>query len=288
MTSIPVRTIAWVLVLASAVAPAALAAESDGDAKLEQRVRRLENVVQSGQLAELIQRVRALEREIRELRGQMDQQGHRLDELRDRQRNLYGDLDRRLRDLELAQSDSGGGGDASGGDGDDADPETGASAAEAAENAAEKSVGEGETSGDQAAGDARSEAEREAYDAAFNKLKEGRYQSAARAFNQFLEEHPDGPYADNAQYWLGEAHYVTRDFQKALEAFRKVPSQYANSAKVPDARLKIGYSLYELGRLDEARAMLQKVREQHPNSAAARLAEDRIVKIEREREDGGG
>ncbi len=290
MTRIAARSVCWVLVLAVAAAPVAMAAESGDDAELEQRVRRLENVVQSGQLAELIQRVRSLEREIRELRGQIDQQGHRLDQLRDRQRNLYGDLDRRLRDLELAQSDSGGAdqgaGDAEGGD--EGDPETGASAAEAAENAAEKTVSEGETSGDQAADAARSEDEREAYDAAFDKLKQGRYESAATAFQSFLEEHPDGPYADNAQYWLGEAHYVTRDFERALEAFRKVPADYPDSAKVPDARLKIGYSLYELGRLDEAKKMLQKVREQHPNSAASRLAEDRILKIERERQDGSG
>jgi tol-pal system protein YbgF len=273
----------WCAPLLALALAAASPSAGAADEQLEQRVRRLENVIDSGQLAELIQRVRALEQEIRELRGEIDRQGHRLDELRERQRNLYGDLDRRLRDLELAQS--GGGGDEA--TDEEADPESGASAAEAAENAAEQTVAEGETSGDQAADQARSADERDAYDAAFDKLKEGRYEEAVQAFRDFLEAHPNSAYADNAQYWLGESYYVTRDFDKALKAFRAVQSTYPDSAKVPDARLKMGYSLYELGRLDEAKETLQQVRAKHPESAASRLAEDRILKIEREREDTG-
>jgi len=282
---LPARAFALAILLLVFGAPVA-AAEDGGDpskAQLEKRVRRLENVIDSGQLAELIQKVQALEQRMRELQGRIDQQSHRLDELRERQRNLYGDLDRRLRDLEVVGSNDPG--QASSGPTEGA--AAGAEAAKAAEQAAEQATDAGETSGDAASGKARSEAERKAYDEAFELLKQGRYDASAKAFKQFLQQHPDGPYADNAQYWLGECHYVTRDFEAALGGFREVVEQYPDSAKVPDARLKIGYSLYELGRLDEAREMLQRVRERHADSAVSRLAEKRLLKIKREQGNSG-
>jgi tol-pal system protein YbgF len=278
----------WAAALALALAAnvgAVGAAEGEAtNAELDKRLRRLENIIDSGQLADLIQKLQEMEQRMRELQGQIDQQSHRLDQLRKRQRNLYGDHDRRLRQLEVAgasDEDPSGGEAATG-------AASGAEAAKAAEQAAEEVTGEGNTSGDAASEQARSDAERKAYDRAFDLLKEGRYDEAAQAFEQFLQKHPDGPYADNAQYWLGESHYVTREFEGALEAFREVVVQYPDSAKVPDARIKIGYSLYELGRLDKAKAMLQKVREAHANSAVSGLAEKRLLKIKRERGEGDG
>lgn len=270
-----VRPIAACIVAALVAVPAGAQEKVDVD-RLERRVERLENILDSGQLARLIQQLNSLEEEIRELRGEIETQGHRLDELRQRQRNLYADMDRRLRELEVAgaRADAGTAGEAAGTEG--------AQAAAAAEDAARAAAGDEDTVGDQAADQARTEDEREAYDAAFELLKDGRYDDAAEAFGHFLERHPDGPYADNAQYWLAESRYVTRDFEAALEAFRGVAEKYPDSAKVSDARLKIGYTLYELGRYDEARTALQQVVEEHPNTAVARLAEERLLKIRRE------
>jgi len=272
--------------------------------RLEQRVQRLENILDSGQLAQLIQKVNSLEQDIRNLRGQIENQSHRVDELRKRQRNLYSDLDRRLRDLEVAQknapSASGGGqGESSGSSGSAAGNAAGsmASAGAAAGAAAAGSAGDAGNAGSSAqqqasasesggGGQGGKEDERKAYDAAFELLKDGRYDDAAKAFRTFLQNHPEGPYADNAQYWLGESYYVTRDFDKALEAFRGVSEKYPDSAKLPDARLKMGYTLYELDRMDEAKTILQKVMKEYANSAVARLAEDRLVRMKREQGSG--
>lgn len=268
-----VRPFAACALAVAVVLPAA--AQDVGE--LERRVERLENIIDSGQLARLIQQINSLEEEIRDLRGEIETQAHRIDELRQRQRNLYADMDRRMRALEVAGTgaDAGAAGSATAG-------AEGADAASAAEEAARAAAED--TVGDQDAGQARSEDEREAYDAAFELLKDGRYDEAAGAFAQFVERHPEGPYADNAQYWLAESRYVTRDFEAALEAFRAVTEKYPDSAKVADARLKIGYTLYELGRHDEARSALQRVVEQHPNSAVSRLAEERLLKIRREQD----
>lgn len=258
-------------------APAAVADEPSTE-ELDRRMRRMENILDSGQIADLIQRTSELEREIRELRGELETQGHRMDELRKRQRNLYGDLDRRIRELEVA------GAEAEESDDDDDDSGGGSSSGDGGGAGSTASVEGGDLPDAGSDGDSESDpsAEREAYDAAFSLLKDGRYSEAASAFGDFVEKYPEGPYADNAQYWLGESRYVTREFEKALEAFRKVVSDYSDSAKVPDARLKIGYALYELERLDEAREALEKVTQEHGNSAVARLAEERLLKIKEE------
>ena len=263
-------------------APVVAAAEPTVE-ELDRRMRRMENILDSGQIADLIQRTSELEREIRELRGELETQSHRMDELRERQRNLYGDLDRRIRELEVAgaeaeDADSDGGG-SGGGDSGGADSGGSGAAAGSATSGAEDGSPDAGSGGDTGT---NQNAQREAYDAAFSLLKDGRYSEAATAFGDFVEKYPEGPYSDNAQYWLGESRYVTRDFAAALEAFRKVVANYPDSAKVPDARLKIGYSLYELDRLDEAREALEKVTQEHGNSAVARLAEERLLKIKEE------
>jgi len=279
-------------VLSAAVALPAFAADQQQQGvnvqQLQQRVQRLENIIDSGQLAQLIQKVNSLEQDIRNLRGQIQTQAHRIDELRKRQRNLYADLDRRLRNLEVAQKNtgaqSGGGqqGQQSGAQGASTGGSAGAGGGSASASGGatqQASAGSGSASGDNSAA-----AERKGYDAAFNLLKDGRYDDAAKAFEDFLQKHSGGPYADNAQYWLGESYYVTRHFDKALQAFRNVGEKFPDSAKVPDARLKIGYTLYELGRVDDAKTELEQVRKQYPDSSVARLAEDRLVRIKRDQE----
>ena len=120
------------------------------------------------------------------------------------------------------------------------------------------------------------EAERQAYDQAFLALRETRYADAAEGFDRFLRDHPDSSFAPNAQYWLGEVYYVTRDFETALSQFNRLLSVYPDSSKEPDALLKIGFSHYELRQWPEARAALEQVLANNPGTNFSRLAENRL------------
>lgn len=290
MRPVSMRWLAFALALGLTSGGPVIAAEQSGAQRtaidrLDQRVRRLENMVDSGQLVKLMRRIDALTGQVRELRGQIETQGHRLEELRERQRRLYGDLDRRLRELEVAgqqqqqqqqSSGSGGGSGEQSAEGAAAEQiEGGASGAERAE------AEEGESGETESVDPDTREAQRKAYNAAFDLLKQGRYDAAETAFTDFLDQHPQGPYSDNAQYWLGESRYVTRNFEGALEAFRQTIQRYPDSAKVPDARLKIGYTLHELQRLEEAKTVLREVASEYTNDTVARLAEERLLQIER-------
>jgi tol-pal system protein YbgF len=124
--------------------------------------------------------------------------------------------------------------------------------------------------------------DRDNYQAAFELLKEQRYEDAGMAFEQFLVSFPNSELADNAQYWLAESHYVTRMFDQALSEFGVVIEKYPQSRKVPDALLKMGYCNYELKQWDEARTSLERVRTEYPETTAARLAGQRLTKMEEE------
>ncbi len=89
------------------------------------------------------------------------------------------------------------------------------------------------------------------------------HQPASRGF---LAAYPASPLASNAQYWLGEAYYVTREYDEAITAFRKVATDWPDSRKAPDALVKIGFTQAALGRNAEARATLEDVMRRFPGT----------------------
>lgn len=121
-----------------------------------------------------------------------------------------------------------------------------------------------------------------AYQKAFGILKEGRYPEAIRELKAFLAAYPTGDYSDNAQYWLAEAFYVTKDPAAARSAFDTVIKSFPQSSKVADAMLKLGFIDYDIGQYAGARATLNELIKSYPNSSAAKLAEKRLERMQQE------
>lgn len=117
------------------------------------------------------------------------------------------------------------------------------------------------------------------YQAAINLLRDGRYDAAAAGLQDFLARYRDHELASNALYWLGEAHYVRRDYPAALAAFEGVIRDYPGARKSPDALLKAGYCQQELKRYDQARTTLARVVRDYPNTSAAAEAEARLKRL---------
>ncbi|MGH8129298.1 MAG: tol-pal system protein YbgF, partial [Steroidobacteraceae bacterium] len=117
------------------------------------------------------------------------------------------------------------------------------------------------------------------YQAAFNLLKEGKYDEAAAALRDFLGRHKDHELASNAMYWLGESHYVRRDYPAALAAFESMLRDYPGARKAPDALLKAGYCQYELKRYGPARASLTRLVQDYPETPAAAEAKARLERL---------
>lgn len=114
------------------------------------------------------------------------------------------------------------------------------------------------------------------YRAAVELVKAGQHDAAVAALRTFLEKHPRHDYADNAQYWLGEAFYAHKDYPHALTEFRNVIETYPRGNKVPDALLKVGYCYQAMGQTEKARAVLEQVVNLYPKTEPAALAAKRL------------
>ncbi len=244
---------------------------------LEERVARLERMVESRALMEILMQLEALQQAVQEIRGDSEVQGHQIEGVKQRQRELYLDIDRRLREMEVtlanAFSRQPEGADM-------ATPDVAAAAVAGTGASAVTPPPQPDAAVVQSQQDALEETK--AYEQAFNVLKEGRYEDAIDAFHKFLARYPKGQYSDNAQYWLAEANYVLRRFDTAIEEFQKVLKQFPDSTKIPDAMLKTGYSYYELKKWEEARKMLNALVKRWPDTTAGQLAKNRLHRMKLE------
>ena len=220
--------------------------------ELDRRLTAIERILANGSLVDLTVQVDELQRRSAELQGRIETLEHQSTESASRQRDLYVDLDERIQNLERSRS--------------------AANTASVLDGGA-LAPGELPLPGG---------SDLDNYQAAFELLKEQRYEPAAMAFRQFLVSFPDSQRADNAQYWLAESYYVSGKFGDALGQFRAVVDKYPRSRKVPDALLKMGYCNYELKKWEDARAALRRVQSEFADTTAARLAEQRLARMQEE------
>lgn len=207
-------------------------------------------------LLDIMGQLDALQNEVRQLRGQLEVQGHEIERMKQRQREAAGDFDQRLQAIERRAVPS-------------VAPMPGSGPTTIVTPPISSSETAAPLSGN----------EQQAYDAAFALMKQGQYERAGASFREFIVRHPKSPLADNAQYWVAEAAYVTRNYKLARDEFEKVLARYPNSPKAPDALLKIGFSYHELGVLDKARETLNQVISKYPNTPVAKSAEARLAKL---------
>ena len=117
--------------------------------------------------------------------------------------------------------------------------------------------------------------EKAAYDAALKFMTSGRSAEGITRFEGFLQEYPQGVYAANAEYWIGEGLYAQGNYQQALNQFRKVDASYPQHHKNADALLKTGMCLSRLGDKTAAAEAYKQLLARFPNSEAARIARSR-------------
>lgn len=117
------------------------------------------------------------------------------------------------------------------------------------------------------------------FDAALARFRDGQYPEAIAGFQHFLKAYPDNGLAGDAQYWLGESWYVSRNEEAARDAFINLGLRYPQSTRLPDALLKLGYLYAQSGDTGRAREVLQKLVQVYPDSEAARLAQQRLSSL---------
>jgi tol-pal system protein YbgF len=237
------------LLLASVAVSAGTASNKELEARAgetDARIGTLESRLNQS-LLDLQRQIEVSQDDLRKLRGQIEEAQHELEALKQQQRDLYGELDRRLLVIE-----NGAGGTVPAASG-------GATQAPDVVFADEASV----------------------YGDAFAAMKASRYEEAARGFQTYLAKYPRGPRADSATYWLGEAQYMQQQYDAALKSFQAV-GRFPESRRLADAMFKVGVCQYDLKAFKNARTTFQKVVSTYPETDAAAQARTRIEQLNAE------
>jgi tol-pal system protein YbgF len=198
-------------------------------------------------ILELASQLEAMRGELAKLRGQVEVLANQGDTAAGRQKDLYVDIDTRLRKLEQANEKAA------------AAPEKPAAAAPAAPEAGEQ----------------------RAYQAALDQFKLGNYPLAVSAMQGFLVTYPNSALAPNAQYWVGLAYSGSRDYKSAIAAQRQLLTVWPASDKAPDALLSIASAQESMGSRTAACATLAEVMAKYPTSPSAASAKQRAANCKR-------
>jgi tol-pal system protein YbgF len=214
---------------------------------------------QDQNLGRLVLQIQQLQQEVMRLNGMVEEQAHELRKLKEQSLQRYVDLDKRL-------SAAVGGGTIV----------AGSQQAARSEPAAEVPASGGSPRSGQAA---EQPGEAEAYRAAYALVRGQRFDEAVQGFHQFLRDYPDGRYAPNAHYWLGELYLVIKpqELESSRQSFTLLVTQYPDHPKVPDALYKLGKVHFLKGNREKAREYLDGVIKGYGDTSAAKLAKEFIA-----------
>ncbi|MFA0811288.1 tol-pal system protein YbgF [Microbulbifer epialgicus] len=192
---------------------------------------------QTNPQAEAYYQMQVLQQEVRELRGTVEELRHEIKRLKQQRTEDYMDLDRRIARLSGTEPS--------------AQPPT------TAEGSA--STQDGNSMPPKPTGPKDGKSERDRYQASFGLARNGDYGGASAEFKSLLQDFPNGQYAPNANYWLGEIALVQGNLEEAREWFVALLDGYPNSNKVWDGRYKLGTVYHQLGDQQKARNLLEQV-----------------------------
>ncbi|MFD1801751.1 cell division protein CpoB [Mixta tenebrionis] len=223
-----------------------------GSGSVEDRVISLERISnsQAQLLQQLQQQLNATQSDIDSLRGQIQENSYQLNQVVERQKQIYQQID----SLSSGASASAGGAAASGDSG----------AADSAASASAASVQSGDANSD--------------YNSAVALvLEKKQYDQAITAFQAFVKKYPDSTYQPNANYWLGQLNYNKGKKDDAAYYFATVVKNYPKSPKSAEALYKVGVIMQDKGDNAKAKAVYQQVIKQYPNTEAAKQAQKRAA-----------
>lgn len=271
---------------------------------LDQRLGRIEQQMGSIQDNDFISRVENLQNEIQTLRGQVEQLSFQLQQVKDLQKNMYSDLDKRLSrnvkdvsnypKLAAKKTKSSLSQEMSDINNDDLDHSSLSAANKTDELNKDEKIkpqdqdsAEAENESKQTADTEKAEKnaqpdlaeEQRIYQIAYNKIKNKEYKEAAKTLEDMLQKYPSGQFASNAHYWLGELYGLMGNNTAALKEFTIVVTDYKNSSRISDAQLKIGLLYASDMKWSKAKTAFRSVIKKYPSSASARLAKEQLKEI---------
>ncbi|MGX5200976.1 tol-pal system protein YbgF [Aliikangiella sp. IMCC44632] len=219
------------------------------ESSLEQRIQYLEQQVSTrAQLqTEMSMQLTALQREVKELRGIVEEHQFKLQQIQERQRDLYRDIDSRLSALPQGQ------------------------VAVAANNTNSTPSNTNTSTANSVETPKVSGGERSEFEAAFGLVRNRQYAEAIKQFESFLVKYPAGAYSDNARFWIGQVYFAQSNLAAAEQQFNTLVATFPDSSKVPNALLKLAEIKVKQEQWSEAKRIYNEVVTQY-SGASQQLA----------------
>ena len=211
---------------------------AESQLSLAQRVELLEQqaVTRNQIQSDMSMRVIQLQSEVKELRGIIEEHEYKLQQMQERQRDIYRDIDSRFSNQQPANLQP--------------KSNTSNSSSSNTTSTAASIV----TSQTTNVNDSRAE-----FEAAFDLVKNKQYTEAIKGFESFLKKYPKGAYSDNARFWIGQVYYAQSDFQKAEKQFLMLQSEFPDSTKLPSALIKLAEIKEKQQKWQEAKDLYNQV-----------------------------
>ncbi len=222
------------------------------------------------EIAKLLNQLQGLQQTVQELRGQIDNQNHTIETLKNQQITLYKDLDDRLNKMNVSHA-----------------PQITSEPSKQITPAVPQKIDQTplittnqNTSKATPTTTALNPADEQiSYMAAYNFVEKKELKKAELALQEFIQHYPQSGYTPNAEYWLGEVYLQEKNYSAAMAHFENVVNNFQSSNKHAASLYKLGVSLAENGQTSDAKTKYQAVIQQYPDSDTAKLAQEQLNRL---------
>ncbi len=250
-------------------AQADLAALKKTQQVIEQRLAEIEAITKGQGLLDMQNQIEVLKQEVAKLKGELELASHNVNLTQQRQKDLYGDADARLRKLEQGQP----------GTNASASPNPVATEAPAATVATPASpVAAAPVAS--APEPAKNSQEYQLLELAHGLAKEAKYKDAFSAYDKFLKDYPNSAYAPDAMYGLGYAQFALKNYKSAMATQQKLLDAHPDSPRAADALFNMANSQFQLGMVPAAKKTLRDLLAKYPNSEVIPAAQKRLKALD--------
>ena len=207
--------------------------------------------------AELLFQIDQLRQETQALRGLMEELSYQLGQMSSDQKTRYLDLDQRLGELVRIQKDA------------------------VIAQSTQMTQGMGSAVDGSVANQNQTPeiSDQDAYEAAFQLIRERQFEAALSAMESFVQTYPDSKLVLDARFWRGQVFDVLGRDQEAIDAFKSLTLVAPDYRRILQVKVKLGKLLIKNQDVMNGRKILQEVVTQAPESVEAGLASRELEKI---------
>lgn len=246
-----------------------LAALKKTQQTIEQRLAEIEAITKGQGLLDMQNQIEVLKQEVAKLKGELELASHNVNLTQQRQKDLYGDADARLRKLEQGTPVA----NAS------ASPSPTAAEAQPASPAAAVAPAPGPVVASTPE-PAKNSQEFQLLELAHGLATEAKYKDAFNAYDKFLKDYPNSAYAADAMYGLGYAQFALKNYKSAMATQQKLLDAHPDNPRAADAMFNMANSQFQLGLVPAAKKTLRDLIAKFPNSEVIPAAQKRLKALD--------